>query len=88
MEAATAPALKVTPLRTNELAPAGKEPVVKVKVIMSALAPDEPVNLTMLVAVRVAHGVEVVAVKLAPVAIKQEFTTEGKATKKPVGKTM
>lgn len=89
VEAATAEALRVTPLRTNELAPAGKEPAVNLTVMTSLFAPVAPVNLAMLFADRVAHGVDVVAVKLAPVVvIKQELTTEEKVTKKPVGNIM
>lgn len=89
VEAATAPALRVTPLRTNELAPAVREPATTVTAIKSELTPDALVNGMMLVADRVAHGVEVVAVKLRPVVVtKQELTTEEKVTKKPLGNIM
>jgi len=86
--AATVPALRFTPLRTKELAPAGRLPAVTVTVIKSYLPPITGVWVTMFEATSVAHGDAVVVVNIPEGVEAVQDKTEEKAVKKPTGKAM
>ncbi len=85
-EGAISPALRVTPLRTKELAPAGRTPFTTETVIKSNLLPMAGVMVMTFEAVSVTQGEAVVAVNLPEGAEPVQVTTEEKAVKKPTGK--
>ena len=86
--AATAPALRLTPLRTNELAPAGREPVARTTVISSYLLPMRGVTVVRPETLKLMHVPEVVAVKDPEGTGPSQVITEEKALKKPTGSLM
>lgn len=89
VEAATVAALRVTPLRTNELSPAGKEPAETATMTWSKFPPMAGVTVvTPEFADKVMHVPEVVAVKDAEGFGPSQVMTEGKALKKPTGNLM
>lgn len=91
VEAATAAALRVTPLRTNELAPAGRgdEPAETVTMTWSKLLPIAGVTVEMPeFADKLMHVPEVVAVKDPKGFGPSHVMSEGKALKKPTGNLM
>jgi len=85
--AATVPALRFTPLRTKELAPATRVPVpLSVTVIKSNLPPIAGVWVAIFEAVSVTHMGAVVAANLPEGITPVQDMTEEKAVKNPTGK--
>jgi len=85
--AATDTALRFTPLRTKELAPATRVPVpLSVTVIKSNLLPIAGVWVAMFEAVNETHEDAVVVVNIPEGIEPVQDITEEKAVKKPTGK--